>query len=130
MALTEEDVRGIANYARIALTDTELREMCAYLNEAIAMLEPIRAYDLAGVEPTYHPIGNLSNVMADDKPNAHGRSLDVDEVLSNAGSVQGRSFRIPSILGVQQGDEPGVQPTVQSAAEPSARPSSKKGDQR
>ena len=29
MALTENDVRGIADYARIALTDDELTEMFA-----------------------------------------------------------------------------------------------------
>ena len=30
MTLTEDDVRGIADYARIALTDEELKEMCGY----------------------------------------------------------------------------------------------------
>ena len=38
--------------------------MTAYMNDAIDLLEPIRQYDLEGVEPTFHPIGDLSNVMA------------------------------------------------------------------
>lgn len=99
MALCGEDVRGIAAYARIALSEAELTEMCAYLNDALDLLQPIRAYDLAGVEPTFHPIGDLSNVMAPDEPDAHGRSLDLDAALANAASTQGRAFRVPSILG-------------------------------
>ena len=104
MALTQDDVRGIADYARIALTDEELEEMCVYMNEAIDLLQPIREYDLEGVETTFHPIGDLSNVMAEDVQNAHGRSLDLDVALSNAGAKQGRSFRVPSILGEEGGD--------------------------
>ena len=104
MALTKDDVRAIADYARIALTDSELDEMTAYMNEAIELLQPIREYDLAGVEPTFHPIGDLSNVMANDRANAHGRSLDLDVALSNAASTKGRSFRVPSILGDEGGD--------------------------
>ena len=85
--LTREDVAGIAEYARIALTDDELDEMCAYLRDAVALLEPIREYDLAGVEPTFHPIGA---VVA---------GLSLEEALANAASRRGRSFRVPAILG-------------------------------
>ena len=104
MALTQDDVRGIADYARIALTEEELAQMTAYMNDAIALLEPIRQYDLDGVEPTFHPIGDLSNVMATDDVNAHGRSLDLDAALLNAPSARERSFRVPSILGEEGGD--------------------------
>ena len=99
MALTREEVRGIAEYARIALTEDELDEMTAYLNEAVELLEPIRAFDLAGVEPTFHPIGHLTNVMREDVPDEHERSLGLDAALANAASAQGRFFRVPSILG-------------------------------
>lgn len=104
MPLTREDVRGIADYARIALTEEELDEMTAYMNEAVELLEPIRQYDLEGVEPTFHPIGDLSNVMGEDVPDVEVRALPVDVALSNAGSSRGRSFRVPSILGDQGGD--------------------------
>lgn len=101
MALTRDDVRGIADYARIALTEDELDEMTAYLNEAVELLQPIRAYDLTGVKPTFHPIGDMSNVMAEDVPDAHGRSLGRDRALSNAASTRDGSFRVPSILGME-----------------------------
>ena len=101
MALSEDDVRGIADYARIALEGDELTEMCAYLNDAVAMLEPVLAYNLPDIDPTFHPIGSLSNVMRDDTPYAE-RALGIDAALDNAGSARGRSFRVPSILGEEE----------------------------
>ena len=98
MALSEKDVLGIAEYAKIALTDDELTQMCAYMNDAVAMLEPILQYDLPDVEPTFHPIGSLSNVMGDDVVET-ARDLPLDTALSNAASSRERYFRVPSILG-------------------------------
>lgn len=103
MALSREDVAGIADYARIALTDAELDEMTAYMNDAVALLEPIRQYDLDGVEPTFHPIGDLSNVMGTDVAD-DPRALPIDVALSNAGASRDRYFRVPSILGAEEGD--------------------------
>lgn len=98
MALNEKDVRGIAEYAKIALTDDELTEMTAYMNNAVSILEPILQYDLPDVEPTFHPIGSLSNVMGDDELEP-ARDLPLDVALENAGSARDRYFRVPSILG-------------------------------
>lgn len=98
MALSEKDVRGIAEYAKIALTDDELTEMTAYMNNAVSILEPILQYDLPDVEPTFHPIGSLSNVMGDDELEP-ARDLSFDVALENAGSARDRYFRVPSILG-------------------------------
>ena len=98
MALSEKDVRGIAEYAKIALTDDELTEMTAYMNNAVSILEPILQYDLPDVEPTFHPIGSLSNVMGVDELEP-ARDLPLDVALENAGSARDRYFRVPSILG-------------------------------
>lgn len=98
--LTEKDVRGIATYARIGLTDEEVTEMTVDLNNIIESLKPITEYDLEGVEPTFHPIGNLSNVMRED---VEGESFTREVALENAPKQQDGSFLIPSILG--GGDE-------------------------
>ena len=74
--LTERDVRSIAEYARI--------------------LKPITEYDLDGVEPTFHPIGGLSNVMREDEESP---SFTQGEALENAPKQQDGCFLIPSILG-------------------------------
>lgn len=98
MALTETDVRGIADYARIALEGDELAQMTAYLNDAVDILAPVLEYDLPDVEPTFHPIGDLANVMREDAELA-ARALPLDVALENAGSARDRYFRVPSILG-------------------------------
>ncbi|MBR2682191.1 MAG: Asp-tRNA(Asn)/Glu-tRNA(Gln) amidotransferase subunit GatC [Atopobiaceae bacterium] len=102
--LSKEDVAGIAEYARIALTEAELDEMTTYLNDAVALLAPIREYDLEGVEPTFHPIGSLVNVMGEDIVDATDRALPLEVALKNASTCVDRSFRVPSILGEQGGD--------------------------
>ena len=61
--VSESDVRRIAEYARIGLTEDEVASMTIDLNNVIETLKPITEYDLEGVEPTFHPIGSLSNVM-------------------------------------------------------------------
>lgn len=97
MSLSQNQVKGIADYARIALTADELSQMTDYLNDAIVnVLEPIRAYDLEGVEPVFHPIGDLSNVMREDEP---VEGLPLEQALANAPQSHDRYFRVPSILG-------------------------------
>ena len=96
MALSEKDVRGIAEYAKIALTDDELTQMTSYMNDAVQMLEPVLQYDLPDMEPTFHPIGSLSNVMRED---VETESFTQQVALENAPKQQDGSFLIPSILG-------------------------------
>ena len=94
--LTERDVRDIATYARIGLTDDELAQMTIDLNSIIDTLKPITEFDLDGVEPTFHPIGSLSNVMRED---IERESFTQEVALENAPKQQDGSFLIPSILG-------------------------------
>ena len=100
MALSENDVRGIADYARIALEGDELAEMTSYMNDAITgVLEPVLQYGEADVPPTFHPIGDLSNVMAADEPE---EGLSIEDALLDAPSPRDRYFRVPSILGGEE----------------------------
>ncbi len=94
--VTERDVRRMAEYARIGLADDDLPQMTEDLNNIIESLKPITEYDLEGVEPTFHPIGDLSNVMRDD---VETPSFTQKEALANAPAAQDGSFLIPSILG-------------------------------
>ena len=94
--LTEKDVRDIAAYARIGLNDEEVTAMTADLNSIIESLKPITEYDLDGVEPTFHPIGSLSNVMRED---VEGESFTQEVALSNAPKQQDGGLLHPAILG-------------------------------
>ncbi|MBR3258216.1 MAG: Asp-tRNA(Asn)/Glu-tRNA(Gln) amidotransferase subunit GatC [Eggerthellaceae bacterium] len=94
--LTEADVRAIAEYVRIALDDNEIAAMTRDLNATITTtLAAIGEYDLAGVEPTFHPIGGLANVVRED---VEVPGFTQAEALDNATKAQDGSFLIPAIL--------------------------------
>ncbi|MDR1185040.1 MAG: Asp-tRNA(Asn)/Glu-tRNA(Gln) amidotransferase subunit GatC [Coriobacteriales bacterium] len=101
MYLSEQDVRKIATYTRIGLSDAEVVAMTIDLNSIIESLSPITEYDLEGVEPTFHPIAGLSNVMREDVVRP---GLSHEAALANAPSEQDGQFLIPSILGDGGGD--------------------------
>jgi aspartyl-tRNA(Asn)/glutamyl-tRNA(Gln) amidotransferase subunit C len=94
--LTESDVRGIAEYTRIGLNDDELAQMTQDLNSIFDSLKPITEFDLTGVEPTFHPIGDLSNVMRED---VEVQGFTQEVALENAPKEQDGCFLIPSVLG-------------------------------
>lgn len=94
--VTEKDVRNIATYTRIGMTDEEIAAMTVDLNSIIDSLKPITEYDLEGVEPTFHPIGDLVNVMRSDSERP---SFSQEVALENAPKQEDGSFLIPAILG-------------------------------
>ena len=98
--LTEADVQDIAEYTRIGVDAGELAKLTSELNSIIDELQVIREYDLDGVEPTFHPIGSLSNVIRED---VEVQGFTQQEALANAPKQKDGSFLIPSILG-EEGD--------------------------
>ena len=94
--VTEKDVRNIAAYVRIGMTDEEVAAMTVDLNNIIDSLKPITEYDLEGVEPTFHPIGGMVNVVRSDSERA---SFTQEVALENAPKQEDGSFLIPAILG-------------------------------
>lgn len=94
--VTEKDVRNIATYVRIGMTDEEVAAMTVDLNNIIDSLKPITEYDLEGVPPTFHPIGGMVNVVRADSERA---SFPQEVALENAPKQEDGSFLIPAILG-------------------------------
>ncbi|MDR1013454.1 MAG: Asp-tRNA(Asn)/Glu-tRNA(Gln) amidotransferase subunit GatC [Coriobacteriales bacterium] len=101
MHLSEKDVRDIAVYTRIGLSDEEVARMASDLSSIIESLGVITEYDLEGVEPTFHPIAGLSNVMREDVVRP---GLAHEAALGNAPAEQDGQFLIPPILGDGGGD--------------------------
>ena len=95
--LTQADVRRIAEYVRIALDDDEVAAMTRDLNSTITnTLSAIAEYDLEGVEPTFHPIGGMANVVRED---VERPGFTQEEALANAPHAEDGFFVIPAILG-------------------------------
>ena len=101
MQLTVGAVRQIAECARIKLQDVEIESMTQDLNDIIESLEPITQFDLEGVEPTFHPIAGLCNVMRED---IEEPGFSQEEATKNAPAVKDGQYKIPPILSDGGGD--------------------------
>jgi aspartyl-tRNA(Asn)/glutamyl-tRNA(Gln) amidotransferase subunit C len=96
MELTPDDVRRVAELARIQLTEDETRAFVRDLNDILKFVNGLQQVDTEGVEPTYHAVAR-ENVMREDCVEP---SLSTDEALSNAPDRSGDYFRVPRILEV------------------------------
>jgi len=93
MAITREDVVHVARLARLELSDEELERMREQLSAILEAVGKVAQLDLAGVEPTAHPL-DLVNVLADDVPRP---SLPRDEALANAPDPEDGFFGVPAV---------------------------------
>jgi aspartyl-tRNA(Asn)/glutamyl-tRNA(Gln) amidotransferase subunit C len=62
MSLTPQDVRRIADLARLELSAAEADAMRAQLNAFFDIVERMRAVDTHGVEPLYTPLSAVQEV--------------------------------------------------------------------
>ena len=92
MAIGRDEVVHVAKLARLELTDDELARFAGQLNAILEAVGKVSELDLAGVEPTLHPL-ELSNVWAADEPQP---SLSVEEALANAPEREDDAFRVPA----------------------------------
>jgi aspartyl-tRNA(Asn)/glutamyl-tRNA(Gln) amidotransferase subunit C len=92
--ITRADVEHVARLARLELSDTEAEELTGQLGVILDHAADIAELDLAGVEPSAHPLP-LANVV---RPDEVTPTLDRDEVLAAAPDTEDERFRVPRIL--------------------------------
>ena len=91
----EIDIAKVAKLARLALSEEELAQYGAQLEDILEHAERVSALPTEGVEPTSHPLP-MTNAFREDEVRP---SLDRDEVLAQAPERDGEFFRVPRILG-------------------------------
>jgi aspartyl-tRNA(Asn)/glutamyl-tRNA(Gln) amidotransferase subunit C len=91
--ISEEQVRHVANLARLGLTEEEIERMGGELGAILDSIEKIRELDLTDVSPTANPL-NLSNVLRSDEPRAE---LPREEALAPAPESVDDLFAVPRI---------------------------------
>jgi aspartyl-tRNA(Asn)/glutamyl-tRNA(Gln) amidotransferase subunit C len=93
--ITREDVAHVARLARLHVTDEELDLFTGQLAAVLDHARDVESLDVGDVPPTAHPLP-LQNVL---RPDVVKPSLDRDEVLAVAPSVEDDRFAVPPILG-------------------------------
>ncbi|WP_100371684.1 Asp-tRNA(Asn)/Glu-tRNA(Gln) amidotransferase subunit GatC [Bacillus sp. FJAT-45037] len=92
--ISTDEVKHVANLARLAITDEEAVKFQGQLDAIITFAEKLNELDTTGVEPTSH-ILNMKNVLREDKPS---EGLPIKDVLKNAPDHEDGHIRVPSII--------------------------------
>lgn len=92
--ITTEQVKHVANLARLAITEEEVEVMTNQLDAIITFAELLNEVDTENVKPTSHVL-DMKNVMREDIPK---KGLDNEEVVKNAPDHIDGYIRVPSIL--------------------------------
>jgi aspartyl-tRNA(Asn)/glutamyl-tRNA(Gln) amidotransferase subunit C len=93
--ISTDQVKHVANLARLAITEEEAEKFMKQLDAIITFAEQLNELDTENVEPTSHVL-DIKNVLREDVPQ---KGLPREEVLKNAPNEQDGQFKVPSILG-------------------------------
>jgi aspartyl-tRNA(Asn)/glutamyl-tRNA(Gln) amidotransferase subunit C len=95
MAVTREDVRYVAQLARLSFTAEEEQRLVEDLNAILHYMEQLNRVDTGAVEPLTHVMDH-GNVLRDDRLH---ESLPREESLQNAPAHTEAFFRVPKVIG-------------------------------
>ena len=96
MSLSLDEVRRIANLARLKLTEEEERIFGGQLSAILEYVELLKELDVGGVDPMTHALAAGEALpLREDHVRA---SLDPEEALANAPSREGTCFKVPRII--------------------------------
>ncbi len=89
--ISEDDVRYVAQLARLRIEQDEAVRMTGELARILAHIDKMSALDLADVPPTAHVL-DVVNVTREDRERP---GLSRDDALRNAPAVADECFRVP-----------------------------------
>lgn len=94
--LTRDQVRRIAELARLELSEPDVDRFTTQLSTILAYVAELGRIDTTGVAPTAHALTDGPHWRADDP----APGLSIDEALANAPDATGDAglFRVPKVL--------------------------------
>ncbi|SNX53010.1 Asp-tRNA(Asn)/Glu-tRNA(Gln) amidotransferase subunit GatC [Thermoanaerobacterium sp. RBIITD] len=94
MAITKDEVKHVANLARLKFTDEELEKFSYQLDSIIEYVNKLNELSTDDVQPTAH-IVPISNVFRDDEVKP---SMEREKVLMNAPEKENGCFKVPKVI--------------------------------
>lgn len=93
--LSLEEVRDIAELAKLELSDEQVTMYTQQLSQILDYFQLLQEVDTSQVDPTASVIPLRSVMRADENPVA----LSPEEVVANAPSASGNQFKVSAVLG-------------------------------
>lgn len=94
MELSHEQVRSIAELAKLDLTDDEVALYAGQLSDILGYFEHLEAVDTSHIEATASVLP-LTNVLRED---VVGKPLAPKDVIANAPDSRANQFRVSAVL--------------------------------
>jgi aspartyl-tRNA(Asn)/glutamyl-tRNA(Gln) amidotransferase subunit C len=94
MVISEDEVRHIAELARLELTSDEVEKFRVELSTIIEYMGQLSQIDTSGISVS-EPSGSKDNVLREDR--AEG-SLPVEDATANASDITNNMFSVPKVV--------------------------------
>lgn len=98
MAVTQEEVKHIADLAKLRVTEEEVVKYTNDLNSILTYMQKLNEVDTSNVLPLSHPVENI-NVFRDD---ILTESVSTKDALKNAPDRTENFFRVPKVINVEK----------------------------
>ncbi len=94
MTLKTEDVRNIAQLARLQVDDESIDQYVTDLSNILTLVEQMNQLDTTGITPMAHPLDATQRLREDAITEADLR----DKFQSIAPDVEGGLYRVPKVI--------------------------------
>jgi aspartyl-tRNA(Asn)/glutamyl-tRNA(Gln) amidotransferase subunit C len=95
MALTREQIAGIAQLARLELKETEIPVYQQSLSSILELVGELNRADTKGVEPMAHPLPGLAQRL---RPDAVTEQDAHERYQANAPKVEAGLYLVPKVI--------------------------------
>ena len=92
--INHNDVKRIANLARLEIGENELDKFTAQMNQILKFIESLEKLDTSKVEPTSHAI-DVTNAFRKDEVQIFDKQ---DKVFENAPQQEENLFIVPKVI--------------------------------
>ena len=100
MSLNDQDIRRIANLARLELQPDEEARMLSNINDFFGIVEQIRAVDTTGVVPMAHPVDAMAGAHIELRlrPDVASEPNQREANQQSAPAVERGLFLVPKVI--------------------------------
>lgn len=94
MKISHEEIKHVAQLARLELSSSEIENMAGQLDRILGYVDKLSAIDTTGITPTTHAL-LINNAFRDDIVT---ESLPQVEALKNGPQQNGEAFIVPKVI--------------------------------